>query len=171
MADAYAGFTDGFCERLGALFERHNSELGQLDYQEASRLGGEAAAAAVAPILWRAAIGETWDTRTAAEFMNVTRQALHQRVRNGTVLALPGRGTRHYPVWQFDADRQDVRPIVPKILAAFRDTDIDDPFVVASWAASTQPELGTSPEQWIASGKDAKEVLRIAERAARELAT
>jgi hypothetical protein len=169
VADAEAGFADGFHERLRALLDRHR-ELGQLGYDEARRLGADAAGAAVAPVLWRAVVGETWDTTTTTEFMNVSRQALHQRVRKGTILALPGRGTRHFPVWQFDTVRRDVWPVVPKILAAFHDADIDDPFVVASWASSRQPELDASPEGWIVHGNNPDTVLEVAERTARDLA-
>src|ERR1700682_4115746 len=111
MADAEVGFVHGFEERLLALFDRHE-ELSQLGYEEAKRLGAEAAGTAVAPVLWRAVVGETWDTTRTTEFLDISRQALHQRVKNWTILALPGRGTRHLPAWKFDRARQAVRPVL-----------------------------------------------------------
>ncbi len=63
-----------------------------------------------------------------------------------------------------------VRPVVGEIIAAFRDeVGPVDPFVVASWATTDQPELNMSPEDWLAAGKDPAEVARIARGAASEL--
>jgi hypothetical protein len=170
MADAIAGLFEGFNDRLTLLFDRHKELLAQLDYDEARRLGAQGADATVAPLLWAAAVGEKWPTTTVTEFLRMTRQALHKRVVNGTVLGLPGRGTTWFPVWQFDLAAHQVRPVVADIIAAFHDeVGPIDPFVVASWATTDQPELGMSPEEWMAAGKDPGKVVRIAHRAAGEL--
>jgi hypothetical protein len=171
MADAIAGLHEGFGERLAALAQRHDELLSGLDHDEARRLGAVGADAAVAPLVWAAAVGERWSTTTVTEFLHVTRQALHKRVVNGTVLGLPGRGTTWFPVWQFDLDAHHVRPVVGEVIAAFRrELGPVDPFVVASWATTDQPELGMSPEEWLAAGKDPAEVARVAARTASELA-
>ena len=47
----------------------------------------------MAPLIWAAAVGERWSTTTVAEFLHVTRQALHKRVVEASVLGVPGRGT------------------------------------------------------------------------------
>lgn len=162
--------SEGFNERLVALLKRHEKLLGDLDDEAAKARGAEGADAALAPLIWAAAVGERWPTSTVTEFLHVTRQALHKRLAKGTILGLPGNGTTWFPTWQFDADAREVRPIVGEVLAAFRDElGSADPFTVASWATSPQPELGMSPEDWLASGKDPAEVVRVARRAAAEL--
>ena len=149
MNDVLEGLRDGFAERAGELLKRHGDIEETTSYDDARRLGYDAAAAALAPLLWRAAVGERWETTEAAEFLGVTRQALHKRCRTGTVLGLPGRGTTSYPIWQFDLDHHQVRPQVAQILEAFRRAvDPLDPLIVASWATTTQPELGMAPDEW-----------------------
>jgi hypothetical protein len=170
MGDALAGFQEGFKGRLVVLLERHKDLESTIDVDEARRLGADGANAALAPLLWSATVGERWDTATTTEFLGITRQALHKRVVNGSVLGLAGRGTSWFPVWQFDLAGHRVRPEVAEIIAAFRESlGILDPIVVASWATSEQPELGMAPEEWLAAGKDPAEVVRIARRAASEL--
>jgi hypothetical protein len=170
MSDVIAGWQDGFRERLKVLADRHRELVSDLDYEEARRLGAQAADAAVAPLVWNAAVGDRWPTTTVVEFLHVTRQALHKRIANGTILGLPGRGTTWFPVWQFDLHAHAVRPVVAEVIAAFRDDlGSTDPFVIASWATTHQPELDMSPEEWLNMGKDPAEVGRIAHRAARDL--
>lgn len=170
MSDAIAGWHEGFSERLSVLIDRHKELVSELDYDEARQLGSQAADAAVAPLVWGATVGERWPTTTVTEFLHVTRQALHKRVSNGTVLGLPGRGTTWFPVWQFDIEAHTVRPVVGEIISAFRDElGSVDPFVIASWATTDQPELDMSPEEWLSAGKDPAEVVRVARRAASEL--
>lgn len=171
MGDAIAGLREGFEERLFALLDRHKEAISELDYDDARHLGAQGADAAVAPVLWAAALGERWPTTTVTEFLHITRQALHKRVVNGSALGLPGRGTTWFPVWQFDLDAHEVRPVVAEVIGAFRDElGAVDPLVIASWATTDQPELAMSPEHWLAAGKDPAEIARIARRAAMELA-
>lgn len=171
MGDALAGLHEGFEERLAVLLDRHKDAIFELRYEEARQLGARAADAAVAPLIWAAAIGDRWPTTTVTEFLHITRQALHKRVLNGNVLGVPGRGTTWFPVWQFDLDAHQVRPVVSDVIAAFRDElGAVDPLIIASWATSAQAELSMSPEQWLAAGKDPMEITRIARRAAAELA-
>jgi hypothetical protein len=170
MSDAASGLSEGFTERLGMLLDRHAKVLANLGYEDARALGAQGAEAAIAPLIWDAAVGERWPTATVTEFLHVTRQALHKRLGTGTILGLPGRGTTWFPVWQFDLDAHRVRPIAADVITAFRDElGAADPFVVASWATSPQPELEMSPEEWLVSGKDPAEVVRVARRAAADL--
>ena len=171
MTDVLEILQDAFAQRVAELLKRHGDLEETITADDARRLGYEAAAAALAPLLWRAAVGERWETSTAAEFLGVTRQALHKRCSNGTVLGLPGRGTTWYPIWQFDLDHHRVRPEVADIVAAFRRAvDPLDPLIVASWATTSQPELGMAPEEWLAAGKDPDELVQVARRSAAELA-
>ncbi|MHB1535529.1 MAG: hypothetical protein ACYC1D_13155 [Acidimicrobiales bacterium] len=171
MADVFGILTDAFAQRVAELLKRHRDLEETITDADARRLGHDAVAAVLAPLLWKAAVGERWETTTAAEFLGVTRQALHKRAGNGTVLGLPGRGTTWYPVWQFDLDHHRVRPEVAEIIAAFRRAiDPLDPLIVASWATTPQPELDMAPEEWIAAGKDPEEVVKVARRSAVALA-
>lgn len=170
MGDAVAGLHEGFTERINVLLERHTGIVDGLDFDEAQRLGAQGADAAVAPLIWGAALGERWPTTTVTEFLHITRQALHKRVIAGTALGVPGRGTTWFPVWQFDLDAHEVRPVVVEVVKAFREElGAFDPFVAASWATTDQPELGMSPEEWLTAGKEPAEVARVAHRAASEL--
>lgn len=171
MGDAIAGLREGFDERLDTLLHRHKEAIIELSYEDARELGAQAVDAAFAPLVWAAAVGERWPTTTVTEFLHITRQALHKRVQNGTALGLPGRGTTWFPVWQFDLAAREVRPVVAEVIAAFRDElGAVDPLVIASWATTDQQELATSPEQWLAGGKEPAEIARIARRAAAQLA-
>jgi len=170
MGDAIIGLQEGFNERLNALLERHKDLVAPLSLDEARQLGSRGADAAVAPLIWSAAVGDRWPTTTVTEFLQVTRQALHKRILAGTVLGLPGRGTTWFPVWQFDFDTHAVRPEMADIVKAFRDEiGASEPFVIASWATTDQPELGMSPEEWLAAGKDPTQLVRIAHRVASNL--
>jgi hypothetical protein len=170
MADALSSFVDGFSRRLSVLMDRHSDLLMQVQSDEAASLGADGADAAVAPLLWAAAVGERWDTATVVEFLGFTRQALHKRVVGGSILGLPGRGTTWFPVWQFDLANHRVLPEVADVIAAFRrGLESFDPLVVASWATTEQPELGMAPEGWLAAGKDPAEIVRMARRATAEL--
>src|SRR5438270_10132108 len=121
MGDSLDGLHEGFTQRLGVLVDRHKDLLLQLSFDEARELGAQGADAAVAPLIWGAAVGERWPTTTVTEFLQVTRQALHKRVMNGTLIGLPGQGTTWFPVWQFDLDAYEVRPVVADIVKAFRE--------------------------------------------------
>ena len=170
MADAITGLHEGFSQRLTTLLDRHHELLTHVDEDEARQLGAQAADAVIAPLVWASAVGERWETSMVTEFLHVSRQALHKRIVNGSVLGLPGRGTTWFPVWQFDPSVHGVRPVVSEIIAAFRDeVGPVDPFVIASWATTDQSELGMTPEEWLAAGKDPAEVARIARRAASDL--
>lgn len=170
MQDVVDALSDGFMERIGVLVERHKEAVSALSDEDARQLGAQGADAALAPVVWAAAVGERWPTTMVAEFLHVTRQALHKRIANGTVLGLPGRGTTWFPTWQFDLDAHEIRSVVADVIAAFVDElGTVNPLVIASWVTTTQPELGLSPEEWLNAGKDQAEVVRIAKRAAAEL--
>lgn len=167
MADSLAGFIDGYSERLHEQLERRKGLIDDLDYESARRFGREGADAALAPLVWSEVIGDRWDTSTTAEFLAVSRQALHDRVRRGTLIGIAGRGTTWYPTWQFDLTRRQVRAVVPRILAAFEDAlgERPDPLTVASWAQSPQSVLdGMSPIDWISSSDRDEEPVVVAAR-------
>ena len=69
MRDAVAGLHEGFGERLGALLGRHENAISGLTYEQARQLGAQGAEAAVAPLIWAAAVGERWSTTTVGRVL------------------------------------------------------------------------------------------------------
>lgn len=172
MADSRTAFVEGFEHGLNLLFDRHK-ELLEILPDDAAEYGRRAAAAAAAPVLWAKAIGERHDTTAVTELLGISRQALHKRSMSGTILGVPGRGTTWFPAWQFDVGARQVRPVVARVVAVFRDQlGTFDPLAVAAWATTPQPDDldGSTPEDWILSGLGDDRVVEAARRAARALA-
>jgi hypothetical protein len=93
------------------------------------------------------------DERTG---MVIVTQALAKRVSSGTLLGLPGKGTTFYPTWQFDLPAEPVR-IRRSVAAAFtawvEEMGSLDPYAVASWAQTRQPELhDLTPAEYLGKG-------------------
>lgn len=174
MGDALSGLMDGFEERLREQMERRKDLVEDLDYESARRLGRQGADAALAPLAWAQIVGDRWDTSTTAEFLAISRQALFDRVRRGSLLGIAGRGTTWYPTWQFDLTKRQARPVVARVIKAFEETlgDRPDPLAVASWAQTVQSSLdGMTPIDWISSSdRDEERVVVAARRTAAKLA-
>ena len=169
--DALSAFEQGFRTELGLLWRRH-PELADVPVDEAERLGRAGAQSTVAPVLWRAALGEVWDTSQVTELLGVSRQSLAQRVRSGSMLGLRGRGTTLFPSWQFDSTRRAVRPIVASLLAEFRSAEGVEAWTIASWAMTPQTELrGQTPADLLTKDESAAfDVLAAARHTAARLA-
>lgn len=173
MADALAcveaGFRDALLELLDATPELE-ALLNSCSIEQLERHGREGARQALAPLVWRAVAGEAMTTEQLRQMLDVTRQALHKRVENGTLLGLPGVRTTLFPSWQFSG--AVVRPIVGDILREFRGRlgEEFDPRLVASWATTRQPELkDSSPAAWVSDDLDPEPVVLAAKRAAEAL--
>jgi hypothetical protein len=169
--DALAAFEDGFRAELAELWRRH-PQLADVPGGEAEQLGRSGARSTVAPILWRQALGEVWDTAQVTEFLGVSRQALAQRIRSGSMLGLRGRGTTLFPSWQFDITKRAVRPIVAALVAEFRSVEGVEAWTIASWASTPQTDLrGHSPAELLAKDERAEyDVLAAAHHTAARLA-
>jgi hypothetical protein len=162
--DAYAGFEDGFRAGLGELFARHSRELEWLPGEETFELGKQAARSAVAPVLWRQQVGEVWDTSAVTELLQVSRQALNERVRRHSLLGFRSGATTLFPAWQFDPRTRSVRKIVPALIDALIHVPGMDPLTVASWATSPQVELeGERPADLL--GREADSAAQVLEAA------
>lgn len=125
---------------------------------------------------WARLTGERVDTATLRSLLGISRQALHQRIAAGTVLAVPGVSTTWYPTWQLrrpDGGRVEVRSVVTAVLQEFRSqlgSDVDA-LTLVSWAATEQPELdGSTPQAWIQAERADDAVVLAAGRAAAALA-
>lgn len=174
MEDTLRWIEKGFEQELGEIARERLGAVAQiLTDEDALEFGRRGAREALAPLLWKDLAGETLDTAKVIELLDVTRQAINKRVRNGTLLALPGKRTTHFPAWQFDFDRREVRSVIKDVLQIFTAALGEvDPYVVTSWANSPQYEEleGLSPRDWITKGAD-EEMLRVsAQRAAAALA-
>jgi hypothetical protein len=121
--------------------------------------------------------GPVWTTEEVRRALStgprqITRQAVHDRVQRGTLLALRVReaNERAYPFWQFtrNGDHWQVIPGLAEVLRAIPE-EVADRWTVASWLQ--QPNLGlggqTPLERLKAGGAD-EQLLAVAEaRAAR----
>lgn len=156
-------FADGWAQRLPAGLEGATKAV----LVGIGRHAGRQAAAALA---WQSRVGDIMDTEQVTLLLGISRQALDSRKRTGSVLALPGAGTTHYPTWQFDTNgaRATVRPITVRIVTAFREAINDvSPFTIAAWATSPQPELnGRTPADWILRNGSDEPVVCSAQRTA-----
>lgn len=83
MADAVGALHEAFRDHLGRMLVLHDHLLDTVDQREARALGRRAAETALAPLLWGEAVGARRNTTETAEFLGVSRQALHERVRGG----------------------------------------------------------------------------------------
>jgi hypothetical protein len=150
----------GFHARLKELVERHPEALERLirfepaehRYDDAVMLGRRAADLLVAPVLWSEAVGSVYDTAKVAELLDVTRQAIAQRVASGAILALPGQRSRMYPTWQFEWGAPcTVNPLVQQVMRTWVQIEPTiDPMTVAAWANSPSEYLdGRRPSEAI----------------------
>jgi hypothetical protein len=175
MMDQFSAIEKGLIEELSRLFKDEpalQAELDHLSEDEALELGRQGARAALAPLAWSAAVADRWDVRRATEFLGVSRQALYKRLRNGSALGIPGRGTTWFPTWQFDTGQRIVRAVTGSIIKAFRLADPQiDPLVIGAWATEENRFLdGKSPAAWVAAGGRDEPVVMAAQRAAQGLA-
>ena len=171
MADAMALLLESFHQRLSSLFREKDYLLGRVDDEQARELGRRAAETVFAPLAWSEAVGDRWSTTEAAEFLDVTRQALHDRLKRGTLLGVPGRGVTWFPTWQFDIARREVRPVVASMLRALRQLERPlEPVEIAAWAQQPRSDLDDlAPADWIAAENADEQVLAAARRTASHL--
>lgn len=176
MEDALKWMEEGFQQEFNSLLDSRpevGDALAMLGSEEAEELGRRAARTLLAPVLWRALAGDVFDTTQVCELLDISRQAIAKRVRHQSLLGIPGQRTTYFPVWQFDLDRSEVRPVVKDVLRVFHEAlGTVDPLVVVSWSRSPQhDELeGLSPQEWIEKGRDERTLRLAAQRAATALA-
>lgn len=112
--------------------------------------------------------GPVWTTEQVRVALSrsatpVSRQAIDDRVRRGTVLALrvTESGERAYPLWQFrrSAGRWEVLPGLADVLRAVPET-VADRWTLASWLRQPHPGLdGQTPLERLIEHKAADERL------------
>lgn len=171
MADAAEQLYEHFREYVSVLLERRPSLLDDVDSWDMALLAKRAAEAALVPLIWNEAVGETCDTAHVTQLLGVTRQALYDRVKRGTLLGIPGQGTTLFPAWQF-ASQGYVRPGVTQVLQAFRGMEPPvQPVELASWATTPCLDLeGQTPAEWLIAGRSVDAVRAAARHSAALLA-
>lgn len=136
---------------------------------DADSLAERMLAAVPEPLPW-AELGPFYSTAGIARVLGgVSRQAVEERRRRRTILALrTADGAWVYPAFQLDR-RNRVVDGLPDVLARFRPDGPDDEWMVASFVAAPQPGLGErSIVEHLADGGDLAAVLVLAdERATR----
>lgn len=110
--------------------------------REIAAHAGDAASELVAPLVWRHRVGDVLETGDVVRLLGVTRQAVHKKVRAGSLVGLPGARTTLFPRWQFNVEAGAARRGIAEIVDQFRTRvgeDID-PLLIASWATTAQDE-------------------------------
>ncbi len=102
-------------------------------------------AAVVPPSRWSDVVGPVYTGSGLARKLGITRQAIHNRTKQGTVWALHTADNHVvYPASQFTAD-MSVFPELVRVLRCFDTADVDE-WTLASWLNAPTSELaGQSP--------------------------
>ena len=110
--------------------------------------------------------GPFYDTNGLTKWLGITRQALHQRVSNHSLLACPtDDGGLVYPTWQFHDDGTTIPGLAP-VLAVLA-SGSDDPWMHALWMRAPSSALDDHrPSDWLRAGRDPSTVVALAEDAA-----
>ncbi|MFC9790106.1 TetR/AcrR family transcriptional regulator [Rhodococcus sp. NPDC127528] len=103
---------------------------------------------------------DVWTTPQAAEFLEISRQAINKRIRNRKMLGYPGDGVTLFPVWQFDLEDPGIRPEVPEFLAAF-DEDVE-PRAIAEWSITRIAGSDRTPAELLLRPDTRRDALRLA---------
>jgi hypothetical protein len=106
--------------------------------------------------------GPFYDTAGLTKWLDVSRQALDDRTKKGTLLMCPLQdGTRVYPAWQFRNDRTTV-PHLAALLKILR-VGAESPWTVATWLRTPLSQLdGVDPVSWLDRGGEPEAVLAVA---------
>jgi hypothetical protein len=96
------------------------------------------------------AAGGTYDLAQVEQLLNISRQAIDKRVKEGALLAVPGPGNRRrYPTAQFT--RGGTLPGLRDALAALKS---GNPWYQLNWLVNSDPRLGgCSPAQLLEAGE------------------
>jgi hypothetical protein len=170
MSDAIELLMEGFAEGLDEL--PHDLAI-NLSPEDAKALGRKWARSGLAALIWATRLGDTLNTTEVSKRLHISRQALAKRLAAGTILGIPGRGTTHYPIWQFKPSQDEVRPEVREIFRIFVDElDSLDAHAVSSWMMTPSGDLrGLSPHDWLLKYDDPRPVYDAARRIASRLAS
>jgi hypothetical protein len=141
------------------------------DLGDPDELASRMLAAVPAPSPWRD-LGPFYSTSGLARVLGgVTRQAIEERRRRRTILALrTADGVWVYPAFQLDERNRVVRGL-PQVLDRFQPRTADDEWMVAAFVAAPQPGLDDrSIVEHLQAGGDLDPVLALADERAQRWA-
>jgi hypothetical protein len=141
------------------------------DLGDPDELASRMLAAVPAPSPWRD-LGPFYSTSGLARVLGgVTRQAIEERRRRRTILALrTADGVWVYPAFQLDERNRVVRGL-PQVLDRFQPRTADDEWMVAAFVAAPQPGLDDrSIVEHLRAGGDMDPVLALADERAQRWA-
>lgn len=156
------GFSEGV-EQLGTLPEGDDAEA----------LGQAAALTIARPHVWEGQLGPLLASAQLRSLLGgISREALAQRVKRGTLLALRDqRGKVRYPLFQLDESAATPYPQVPALIKLFRDRGLSS-WELATFMTTPQPELSDrSPVDWMRSSGNEQLLLAVARESAATLAS
>ena len=133
------------------------------DLGSAKELAARMVAIVPSPSEWDEVLGPFYSTsRVTGLLGNVSRQAVADRRRRGTLLGLrTADGAWVYPTFQF-GPKSEVLAGLPAVLQCFAESAADD-WTLAAWLVAPQRGLGgASIVGWLASGKAVDKVLPLA---------
>jgi hypothetical protein len=158
--------SEELARRVDTLRRNEAADLGDPD-ELASRM----LAAVPAPSPWRD-LGPFYSTSGLARVLGgVSRQAIEERRRRRTILALrTADGVWVYPAFQLDERNRVVRGL-PQVLDRFQPRTADDEWMVAAFVAAPQPGLDDrSIVEHLRAGGDLDPVLALADERAQRWA-
>jgi hypothetical protein len=143
------------------LAEAHGTGRGAGERLSARDVAARMLAAVPRLHVWDEQIGPFYDTAGLRALLGVTKQALHDRVQRGTLLAVTSRdGKIGYPAFQFAG--LEVLPGVREALAAFRGAPVDG-WAIAAWFTTPAGSLdGQTPAGWLVERGDVGPVVELA---------
>lgn len=153
--------------RAAEAFEATLAQLGLSDRADADpeTFGRRAALLAASDLLWERELGPLASTAQVCGIIGVSRQAIHERVQRGTLLALPASGGGYtFPLFQFGDNGRPLRRLSELIEIFLSDPPaVETTYTIASWLVTPQPELeGRTPIALLRDGDD--EPVRVAAR-------
>lgn len=140
--------------RAARAFDETLAELGIDEEQlDAEDFGRRAALLAASNLIWAQHLGPAYPTRLVRELFKSSKQAVSDRVRRGTLLALPTEGGELvYPAFQFGTDGQPL-PGIAEVIGALKDA-VETPYTIATWLVSPEAELdGSAPIEQLRLGR------------------
>jgi len=111
-------------------------------------------------------IGPFYDTPGLTQWLQITRQALHQRIKAASVLGCPlDDGNLVYPAWQF-LDNGATLPGLPGVLKPLS-AGTTDPWQIALCLSAANEDLGDlPPRDWLRDNRSHEAVLALARQTA-----
>ena len=166
LAPAFTSPTEVWVKEIGELVDTQLHLLVQEDPAIVDTTPAEVAEQLVAGVPTRhdldRLVGPFYDTAGLTRWLGVSRQALDDRTKKGTLLMCPLQdGARVYPAWQFRTNKTPV-PYLIETLKILR-IGAESPWTVATWLRTPLKRLhDVDPVSWLDGGGEAEVVLAAA---------